>query len=91
MSDFLDRILARLQAEVSQGTPLPEAVQRVETEARQLHGGCKVHVRAKSPRRQERLEQAIAQGLPLPDAFAAAGMPRATGYTALARMRRRGK
>ena len=88
MADMLDGVLQALRAELRAVAPseaVEAAIHRVEAQARAAHGGGKVHVRVHSPGRQQRLEQALARGLPLPEAFSVAGVSRATGFRLLAR------
>ena len=88
MADMLDGVLQALRAELRAVAPadaLESALRRVEDQARAAHGGCRPRVMMLSPDRQGRLERALARGVPLHEAFAEAGVSRATGFRMLKR------
>lgn len=85
MADIVDDFLQRVAQHIP-NTP-PEALARLESGIRQTWGGTEPYVgkRVSRETRVSLVAHGLRQAKPLREVFAAAGVPRATGYRLLRR------
>lgn len=81
--DLIDDFRTRLLAVMPEAAP---ALAQVIPQVRHTWGGTEPYIRKRDPGQQvASLAGALRQGVPLREAFATAGLSRATGYRMLAR------